>query len=81
MKQYYVGLTGINTKREVFFDFRTPTVAQYGKRYGAVIGPFRTKRGAVFMAEYGANNPHCYTVDDAERIAKELANVSTNRDT
>lgn len=34
------------------------------------IGPFRTRRGADFMAAYGANNPHCQCVADAERLAK-----------
>lgn len=39
----------------------------------AVIGPFRTVRGAEFMRQYGEGNPHCQTVGDAERLAKQYA--------
>lgn len=38
--------------------------------YDAAIGPFKTYRGAIFMARYGTSNPHCSTVNDAERLAK-----------
>ena len=51
--------------------FANPTQATHGHLYGAVIGPFRTKRGAQFMAKHGRSNPHLQTVDDAERIAKQ----------
>ena len=64
----YVGRT--SDKREVFRCAFTPTFDSHGDKYAAVIGPFRTMRGAKFMAEYGAGNPHIYHVDDAERIAK-----------
>lgn len=56
-------------KREVFKAESEPTEDSHGHLYNAVIGPFRTMRGAKFMAECGYNNPHLQTVADAERIA------------
>lgn len=47
-----------------------PTHTTHGNLYNYVIGPFKTKRGAKFMVDYGRNNPHCQTVDDAERLGK-----------
>lgn len=67
----YVGLKdGVRT---VFRSTKTPTTKSHGKRFNAVIGPFRTVRGANYMKLYGANNPHMQTVADAERIAKQNA--------
>ncbi len=67
---YYCGMK--SNGREVFRCAQTPTRTTHGAHYWAVIGPFRTKRGAQFMADYGRNNPHLQTVADAERIAKLL---------
>ena len=71
----YVGIRADNGKREGFrFTVRdTPTQETHGHLYAAVIGPFRTVRGARFMVDHGANNPHLQTVWDAERIAKQEA--------
>lgn len=66
----YVGLRKDSGQRERFQWGDTPTPETHGHLYGAVIGPFRTVRGARFMAECGANNPHVQHVNDAERIAK-----------
>lgn len=57
--------------RKVFRALFVPTQESHGNIYAAVIGPFRTWRGAHFMATYGAGNPHCQTVADAERLAKK----------
>ena len=67
----YVGLTlDCTARRQVFRSATTPTEASHGKLYGAVIGPFRTRRGADFMAMYGgSNNPHLCCVADAERLS------------
>jgi hypothetical protein len=65
----WVGL-GTGCMREVFRCPNTPTSNSHGHLYGAVIGPFRTLRGANFMAKYGANNPHCRNVFEAEKLAK-----------
>ncbi len=63
----YVGCKG--GRREVFRSEQRPTQQSHGHLYMAVIGPFRTKRGAEFMARCGGNNPHVRCVADAERIA------------
>jgi hypothetical protein len=68
MMKPYVGLK--DGKRSVFKSETAPTESSHGHLYNAVIGPFRTNRGAVFMAEHGHNNPHLQTVADAERIAR-----------
>jgi hypothetical protein len=57
----------------VFRSTNTPTETTH-RRFRYVIGPFRTVRGANFMASPAArNNPHVQTVADAERIAKKLS--------
>ena len=70
MVRFYVGCKA--GAREVFTAECTPTAQTHGTLYAAVIGPFRTKRGAQFMALCGGSNPHVQCVNDAERIAKEL---------
>lgn len=72
--RYWLGLGGGiagDKSREVFRATDTPTPEVY--RYAAVVGPFRTKRGAEFMRDHGAGNPHCQCVNDAERIAAGYA--------
>ena len=71
----YVGIRADNGKREGFrFTVRdTPTQETHRHLYAAVIGPFRTVRGARFMVDHGTNNPHLQTVADAERCAREAA--------
>jgi len=75
MKRYYIGvgstkITGTEV-RELFRSSSEPTEASHGRLYHYVVGPFRTKRGADFMRQYGHNNPHCVTVADAERLAQK----------
>ena len=69
----YVGCNG--AKREIFRSSVKPT-EQTHPQYAAVIGPFRTKRGALFMVQHSHNNPHCQTVGDAERLAAKYAGQS-----
>lgn len=64
----YVGVKG--STRKVFRSSTVPTSKSHGDRYNVVIGPFRTLRGAAFMADYGRNNPHIQSVRDAEELAK-----------
>lgn len=71
-KRWYVGLQS-DGQRIAFAQVEEPTQATHGAVYNAVIGPFRTMRGANFMALYGQGNPHCRTVADAERLAKKYA--------
>lgn len=67
--KYYLGLAGFGTLREVFRSSVTPTLESTGGKYIAVIGPFRTKRGAIFMRDHPG--PCVVTVQDAERLAKQ----------
>ena len=66
----YVGKCHDSTMA-IFKDTTTPTYSSHGYLYRYCIGPFRTMRGAQFMAQYGRNNPHLQTVADAERISKK----------
>ena len=66
-ERFYVGLKHLS--RTVFKSRDTPSPTTHGHAYAAVIGPFRTKRGAIFMRDHGQNNPHCQSVADAERLA------------
>lgn len=71
----YVGLV-IGGGREVFRSVEVPTTESHGNLYGAVIGPFRTRRGADFMARHGAGNPHCRCVWEAEKLASRAKGSS-----
>lgn len=73
MTHYYLGLAvrATGNVRELFKCSYVPTWETHGSVYNAVIGPFRTKRGAVFMRDFGRSNPHLQNVADAERIAKQ----------
>ena len=63
---FYVGIApGI---RKVFKSPGIPTRETHGE-YLQVVGPFRTKRGAIFHAALGHDNPHVQTVAQAERAA------------
>jgi hypothetical protein len=74
----YVGVRR-DLRREVFKATRTPTRKRYGRRYTYVVGPFKTVQGARFMADYGANNPHCTCVAQAEWLAKHHVGDHTRR--
>lgn len=69
----YLGLKASEGVRQVFRSFVVPTTESHGHLYNAVVGPFRTVRAANFMRDYGANNPHCVTVNDAEKLAAQEA--------
>lgn len=66
----FVGCSYEDLKYKVFRSKTTPTEKSHGYSYKYIIGPFKTMRGAKFMAKYGKNNPHLQCVDDAERMAK-----------
>lgn len=68
-KRIWLGLR--EGKREIFRAIETPTVETHGSVYDAVVGPFRTLRGARFMRDYGRGNPHCRCVADAERLGRK----------
>ena len=64
----YIGVTP--DSYQIFRSDLTPTLESHGHLYNAVIGAFKTLRGAKFMRQYGKGNPHCTTVDEAERLGK-----------
>ena len=71
-KRYYVGYS-VGNSMFTFSMGASPTVENVGQYAKAVIGPFRTLRGAAFMRDCRASNPHCRTVSEAEAIAKQLS--------
>ena len=64
---WYVGLAATTYALIAFRASATPTETS---GYLAVIGPFRTKRAALWAEKYGSNNPHFQHVNDAERLSK-----------
>lgn len=73
--KFYVGRwSGANGFRGCnWFASETPPTAEvYGKLYSAIIGPFKTKRGAIYMQ----NNPSTPDVETAERYAKMEARMA-----
>lgn len=69
MKAYwFVGHTGVELK--AFKASKTPTTETHGSQFSAIVGPFNTKRGALWAERYGYKNPHFRHVADAERLAK-----------
>ena len=68
--KHYVGIKKDGWSYKRFTANEMPTATTHGQDYAAVIGPFRTRRGAQYMANYGRGNPHLQHVIDAERLAK-----------
>ncbi len=65
--RFYVGILKDSRKRKVFTTALEP-IRYYFPEFVAVIGPFKTKRGAT----WGANNPFNWThVSEAEEMAKQ----------
>ena len=71
-KRLYVGVKS-DLKRETFWSADVPTRSSHGDMFAYVIGPFRTKAGAVFMRDYGDGNPHCRCVSEAEKLARLMS--------
>ena len=65
----YLGYSNGGARMKIFRFERDPTEAD-GLPYAAVVGPFRTMRGARFMRDHGQNNPHCRCVAEAEALGK-----------
>lgn len=67
--RYWIGMkSGVYT---VFQAIETPTEQTHGHLYGAVIGPFRTHRGATSGKLYAAIlNPSWQTSETATHIAR-----------
>lgn len=63
--KWYVGINGTN--RVAFPSRQTPTADT--TPYAAVVGPFRTKRAAIWVENNGYNGWY-QDVNNAERLAK-----------
>lgn len=58
------------TQRAIELHAKAPTFADNPHNgEGYYIGPFKTRRGAAWMLQFGKNNPHCRDVAEAERAA------------
>lgn len=69
--KWYVGHTVDKPSRlKAFRCSFLPTDLTHGLTYYAVIGPFGTKRAALWAEKYGLGNPHFVQVSDAEHISK-----------
>lgn len=71
--KWYVGIERETLNYVAFKSTLTPTEQSHGEIYAGVIGPFVTKRAAMFTEKYGQGNPHIQHVNDAERLAKRYA--------
>lgn len=72
MKRWYVGCRNdyhLGTYEYVAFASAVEPDKSSGYMY--VIGPFDTKRAAIWAQDHGKRNPHFGCVADAERLAKE----------
>lgn len=72
----YVGVKHDGT-REVFRLAFRPTEDLWAGTYRLVIGPFKTTRGAQFMAKHG--DDHTHSIREAERIATAHALIQAGR--
>jgi len=57
-----------------FEEFRSAETPKEDTGYLYVIGPFKTKRAAMWAAKYGKQNPHFRCVADAEELARRGVN-------
>ena len=71
-KRYYIGIT--HGEYTLFTSECEPSQGTFGDSYVAVVGAFRTKRGAEYaLREWSSGNLGHYnqTVNQCERIAKQ----------
>lgn len=68
--KWWVGLLNEpKGEREAFASRATPNATTHGKKYGATIGPYRSKRGAY----YAAAHPWVRSIRHAEECAARSA--------
>ena len=68
-RTWYVGYTNASPTGKEAFPTTVRPSPEATPQYGAVWGPFRTRRAAEFAASQ-VGNPHIVTVSDAERICR-----------
>ncbi len=71
--RWYVG--AIENKFVAFTSVANPTYASHGTLYRYVVGPFRTKRAAMWAQRFGWSNPHFTDVDAAELFATRTTGI------
>ena len=74
---FFVGIDR-NRKYVSFSCSHVPTVKSHGEQFVYTIGPFKSKKGQLWAATYGKDNPHFRHVADAEHIGGS-ANVTKAR--
>jgi hypothetical protein len=67
--RWYVGIKSAN--HYVAFRYAYSPTELDDLPYLAVIGPFTTKRAALWAEKYGPMNPHFRHVNDAEHFSRE----------
>ena len=68
--KHYVGL--LSGKGLIYFaSTKEVNRVSHGELYSAVVGPFRTKRAALWAEKYGYRNPHFQHVSDAEKLSRK----------
>lgn len=72
-KRWFVGRRCDDNKLQAFESDVTPTAETHGDAYAYSIGPFKTRRGAMWLERYPFNN--CMTVDEMEYYAKKEADA------
>mgnify|MGYP003420727257 FL=1 len=65
----YVGTNSKKGVRRAFKSTKTPTEASHGHEFAAVLGPFRTKRGAEWCASHPGAWGSIAQMEDAAREA------------
>jgi len=68
--KYYVGITLKTDRRQVFSARGKPSPGTHGKHFSAAIGPFSNLRAAMYVRDYGFNNPQIRCPADAEKLCR-----------
>jgi hypothetical protein len=78
-KKQYIGVSA-DKPHTRFTSDKEPTRESHGDEHAAVIGPFKTKRGAEWAEKHGKGNPHFTGVHAAEQFAhEEYANTTKKK--
>ena len=76
--RFYLGYVSVEGRLELFKSEIVPTHETHGEKYAYAIGPFVTKRGALYMQAHGIS-PFINTVYAAEKAAKREMNGTNSR--
>jgi hypothetical protein len=79
--RYYIGINLMNDAREVFAAARRPTAHTHGKRYVAVIGPFRNVRAALWTRDNPNARPTYLCGADLGKVCKSRPQPAAHKTT